>query len=140
MKRQKTGHDGGKSYHDVIPSLDEYSMIYSSDAFRTAPPENFAQQSDSAWTQTLSWAVADDTNFALDPEDGDLYDEVVEGDVMDNTSSTATPAPAAVPVVKQKSKRAVGIMCYFYFLFINLHYTTAPSTCGVEGAVPTIVP
>lgn len=103
-KHQKTLHTS--SYRDIVPSLDPYTTIHSSEAFRTLPPETFAQQSDSAWMGTSSWQVLDDPNFALDP-DSNWYDEAVEGDVMDETSKN-TEVPIAAATRKAKSKRSVS--------------------------------
>lgn len=37
----------------------------------------------SAWMNLTSWSVSEDTDFALDPSDGRMYDQVLERDVMD---------------------------------------------------------
>lgn len=102
-KCQKTTHS--TSYHDIVPSLDEYTTIYSSEAFRSGPPDTFAQQSNLAWMEISSWEVADDPNFALDP-DSDKYDEAVEGEVMDETPDDQGVSTAA-PTAKPKSMRVV---------------------------------
>ncbi|KDR74714.1 hypothetical protein GALMADRAFT_70522 [Galerina marginata CBS 339.88] len=68
---------------------------------RTAALRREHHHSDDSWQQVSSWAPPDDLEFALDPN-GDLYNEVLEGEVMPDDS----PPPA------QKKKRSmVSVNC-----------------------------
>ena len=50
-----------------------------------------------AWNSVHSWDPPDDPDFVLDPN-GDLYDDLVEGDVMEELPSPDKPS-------KQKQSR-----------------------------------
>lgn len=40
-----------------------------------------------AWMNLQSWSAIDDTDLALDPSDGRMYEQAVEQDVMDETGA-----------------------------------------------------
>lgn len=60
----------------------------------------------SAWMNMTSWKVNDDTEFALDPCDGRLYEEAVDRHVMDDTEAN-TEATSSGDGVHAEKKRYI---------------------------------
>jgi len=104
-KRQRP--DVGTSYHDPVPLLNDdldFDTIHSREGrlkrvgggIRTAALPRDSHHGTS-WNSVHSWDPPDDPDFALDPN-GDLYDDLVEGDVMEELPSPDKPS-------KQKRSR-----------------------------------
>jgi len=107
-KRQRP--DDGGAYHDTIPFLDDIHVVHARegrlrrvarDTVWTAPAERSPQHtSDPTWTSATSWGEPlDDPELALDPN-GDWYDEVVGGEVMQPNENIPTIA------MRKKRKRS----------------------------------
>ncbi|KDR65407.1 hypothetical protein GALMADRAFT_148720 [Galerina marginata CBS 339.88] len=87
-KRLRT--TGGPAYHAPLPSLDDYSLVHSSEGrlvrvgngLKTAPLLRMPEHATGSWSRVSEWTLPDDAEFALDPT-GDSYDEALEMDVMD---------------------------------------------------------
>lgn len=85
----------GSTYHDPIPLDSDFSAVYAREGkLRRTGLEKYTlstqlnrivQQDDAQWEQATTWHVEDDPEFALDA-DGAWYDEVVEGNVMQDFS------------------------------------------------------
>ena len=110
-KRQRVGG----AYHDPVPFLDDYSLIHAREGklirvgneVLTAPTERSPHEADNhTWNSASSWLPADDAQFALDP-DGEWYDEVVHGEVMEDIFPPDRP-PSAKPKKRLWSKVSVG--------------------------------
>ena len=98
-KRQRP--DVGTSYHDSVPLLNDdfdFDTIHSREGrlkrvgggIRTAAlPRD--EHHGTSWNSVNSWDPPDDPDFALDPN-GDLYDDLVEGDVMEELLSPDNPS------------------------------------------------
>lgn len=74
----------------------------------------------SAWMNMTSWKVNDDTDFALDPCDGQLYEEAVDRHVMDDTE--ATSSGDGVHVEKKRyirSQVSVSLLLSVHFLVLK---------------------
>ena len=96
------------AYHDPIPFSDDFShihsregkLIYVRNELLTAPAKRSLQHDDQTWNSASSWLPTDDLQFALDP-DGEWYDEVVDGGVMEDTfplnQLASTPQPKKWP-------------------------------------------
>jgi hypothetical protein len=106
-KRVREGEGG--AYHDPIPLGDDFSLVHAREGklrrignhTLTAQPTRAVQQNDIRWEAATSWHVQDDPEFALDA-DGAWYDEVVEGDVMQDAAS---PMPSKA----KKSRSRVSV-------------------------------
>jgi hypothetical protein len=87
LKRERE-REGG-AYHDPIPLDDDFSLVHAREGklrrvgnhTLTALPKRAVQQADIRWEAATSWHVQDNPEFALD-DNGAWYDEVVEGDIM----------------------------------------------------------
>ncbi len=74
------------------------------DTVLTAPPERSPHHGlDSTWITATSWEPLDDPELALDP-DGEWYDEVVSGDVMQPNDNIPQ-----VPLPKKQKKSEVSV-------------------------------
>ena len=93
--------DPGTSYHDPVPLLNDdfdFDTIHSREgtlkrvggSIRTAALPRDPHHGTS-WSSVHSWDPPDDSEFALDPN-GDLYDDLVEGDVMEEPVSPDNPS------------------------------------------------
>ena len=119
-KRQRP--DPGTSYHDTVPLLnDDFDTIHSREGrlkrvgghgISTAALPRDPHQSTS-WSSVYSWDPPDDPEFALDP-DGELYDDLVEGDVMEEHPSTDVPSK------KKRSRVSVSFVYFFFDKFDGL--------------------
>jgi hypothetical protein len=99
----------GTAYHDPIPLHDDFSLVYEREGklrrtglekhTRTAQLPRTVQLNDIQWEHATTWCVPDDPEFSLDA-DGSWYDEVVEGDVMQDFSP-----PDASPQSKKSRSR-----------------------------------
>lgn len=58
-------------------------------------------EQDSSWANLQTWEPIDDTNYALDPEDGEWYDEAVGQDI------TEQPRRPVVPTKKKYTRSRV---------------------------------
>lgn len=67
------------------------------------------EDSSDAWMNLKVWAVSDDTDLALDPRGGHLYDEAVERDVMDNHNSGSSSADGAQVARKRYTRSKVSV-------------------------------
>lgn len=103
------------SYHDPISLGNAYSTIHTCEGsmtqragndIHTSLPNRSTQQLASSWLQTVSWAPIDDPTFALDP-DGRIYEDIVEGDVMDEELAQV-PAVEGVRTKKKRSRVSVS--------------------------------
>ena len=92
----------GRADHDPIPFTNEFSAVHACEArvicigreLLSVPTKQLIQcEDDEMWHSALSWLPINDPQYALDP-DGEWYDEVLEGRVMDNfdNHSEATAA------------------------------------------------
>jgi hypothetical protein len=99
-KRQRVGVGGAD--HDPVPFADDFSAVHAREArvvrigreSLSVPTERLIQrEADETWHSALSWLPIDDPQYALDP-DGEWYDEVLEGGVMDSFDDHSK-APAA---------------------------------------------
>jgi hypothetical protein len=101
-KRQRVGV--GRAHHDPVPFANDFSAVHAREArvvrvgreSLSVPTERLIQrEADETWQSAPSWLPIDDPQYALDP-DGEWYDEVLEGGVMDSvddhSDSTATAA------------------------------------------------
>ncbi|KAF8954794.1 hypothetical protein BDZ97DRAFT_1927721 [Flammula alnicola] len=101
----------GGAFHDVVPFLDDidYDLVHASEGtlrrvgndFLSARVERDTKRAADSWQKTTSWSPPDDPQFALDPN-GDLYDAVLEGQVMDENPP---PEPLAANQKKKKLRR-----------------------------------
>ena len=97
-KRRRTAPDTG-AYRDVVPFGDDYDVIHSRKIVQrqvrstthTAHTECSAQPNIS-WDSTMSWAPINNPNYALDTDE-ELYNDMLEADVMDDISAQQTPLP-----------------------------------------------
>ena len=106
-KRQRP--DVGTSYHDPVPLLNDnfdFDTIHSREGrlkqvsrgiCTAALPRDSHSHHGISWNSVHSWDPPDDPDFALDPN-GDLYDDLVEGDAMEELPSPDKPS-------KQKRSR-----------------------------------
>ena len=115
-KRQRP--DPGTSYHDQVPLLgDDFDTVHSregrlkrvGDGICTAALPRDPHHGTS-WNSIYSWDPPDDLEFALDPN-RDLYDELVEGNVMEEHPAPDNPK-------KKQSKVSVSFV-YFFFNELN---------------------
>ena len=106
--------NNGGAYHDAIPFLDDFHVVHARegrlrhvarDTVWTAPTERSPQHTfDPTWTSASSWGEPlDDPELALDPN-GDWYDEVVGGDVMEPNDNI----PKALPKKRKRSRVSVS--------------------------------
>ena len=113
-KRQRP--DPGTSYHDPVPLLNDdfdFDTIHSREGrlkrvgggIRTAALPRDPHHGTS-WSSVYSWDPPDDSEFALDPN-GDLYDDLVEGDVMEELVSPDNTSK------KKRSKVSVSFCSFF---------------------------
>ena len=65
-------------------------------------------EADEAWNSAPSWLPIDDPQYALDP-DGDWYDEVVEGDVMENFGVHPTDSQPTTAKGKKQVRSGVSV-------------------------------
>jgi hypothetical protein len=107
-KRQRA--DDGGSYHETIPFLNDFHAVHAREGrlnycARTAPPDRSLQHaSDKAWMTATSWeGPPDDPELALDPN-GDWYDQMVDGEVMELTDAN----PFVALPKKKRSKVSVS--------------------------------
>lgn len=78
------------------------------------PLENNAGDS-SAWMKLTAWTVTDDTDLALDPHDGRLYEEALERDVMEDDVTDRDGRVQAAKKQYIRSKVSVSLLskhCY----------------------------
>ena len=105
-KRQRVGV--GRAHHDPVPFTDDFSTVHAREArvvrigreLLSVPTERLIQHEvDKTWHSAPSWLPIDDPQYALDP-DGEWYDEVLEGGVMDSFDdhSMATAAKGKKPI------------------------------------------
>ena len=122
-KRQRVGG----AYHDPVPFVDDFSMLHAREGklvhvgreLLTAPAERSPQhEADRTWDTASSWLPVDDPQFALDP-DGEWYDEVMNGEVMDDPVPTDGPTSSTQPKKRVRSKLSVGLA----LIPIKMHLT-----------------
>ena len=112
-KRQRPDHGG--TYHDAIPFLDDFHVVHARegrlrhvacDTVWMAPTEQSPQRTlDPNWKTATSWGEPlDDPELALDPN-GNWYDEVVGGEVMQPNDNI----PNALPKKRKRSRVSVSI-------------------------------
>lgn len=139
-KRQRP--DPGTSYHDAVPLLnDDFDTVHSREGrlkrvgggiHTAALPRD--PHHGTSWNSVYSWDPPDDLEFALDP-DGDLYDDLVEGNVMEEHPAPDNPS---------KKKRSRVSVSFVYFFFNELDgliicYTETASCC-MDGTPSTNLP
>ncbi|KAF9540711.1 hypothetical protein CPC08DRAFT_650802 [Agrocybe pediades] len=123
-KRVRT--DNGGAYFDPVPLHDDYSLIHIREGrlhrfqsrtreYRTAEVERSAHHPSGNWESTVDWQPPDDHNYALD-EDGDWYDEAVEGPVMEDVT-TARVIQVEEEKKKKKKKTLVAVREFHPHLF-----------------------
>ncbi|PPR01605.1 hypothetical protein CVT26_013324 [Gymnopilus dilepis] len=103
---KKRGRPTNNSYHDNVLLDDKYDHIYAregklrrvGDGFRPTHTQRNTLVDDVTWNGLTAWGPPDDTDYALD-SNSELYDNLVEADVMQDDSTDA-PAP------KPKKKRS----------------------------------
>jgi hypothetical protein len=111
-KRQRP--DAGTFYHDPVPLLNDefdFNTIHSHEGrlkrvgrgIRTAALPRDTHHGTS-WNSVYSWNPPDDPEFVLDPN-RDLYEDLVEGDVMEEL-----PSPD-IPSKKNRSRVSVSFVC-----------------------------
>ena len=107
--------DPGTSYHDPVPLLNDdfdFDTIHSCEGRlkrvsglgglgTAALPQD--PHHGTSWSSVYSWDPPDDSEFALDPN-GDLYDDLIEGDVMEELISPDNPSK------KKRSKVSVSFV------------------------------
>lgn len=109
----------GTSYHDAVPLDDDYNQIQAREGrlrrvgsgFRTAPEQRSSLVANLTWDTMSSWTPPDDTEYALDLN-GDLFDELLEANVMESTS------PLPQPKKKKRSKVSVSF-CFAIAEFVR---------------------
>ena len=102
-KRAQTNKQS--TYQDSVPLNNEYDIVYAreeSTSLRSEPPAPIPQTDTDSWATTLSWSPPDDPSFALDPS-GELYDEVVESNAMDDAP------PKALTAKKKNARSTVSV-------------------------------
>lgn len=92
--------------------------------------ETFQEDTDT-WRTLTSWGIEEDTTFALDPDDGRLYDEAVNRDVMDESTSSEvqTLAPKKQYV---RSRVSVSLISSHEFRVINVSEQKRPHVVWKE--------
>ena len=106
--------DPGTSYHDPVPVLDDnFNTIHSREGRLKRVSRGIGTATlprdphhGTSWNSVYSWDPPDDFKFALDP-DGDLYDDLVEGDIMEEHLSSDNPSK------KKRSRVSVGLFILF---------------------------
>jgi hypothetical protein len=140
-KRQRVGG----AYHDSVPFTDDFSLIHAREGkllrvgndLLTAPAERSPQQDDYMWNSASSWLPADDPQFALDP-DGEWYDEVVDGGIMEDFFPSNGLASTTQPKKHVKSKVAVGL--HSFWPNIDFNVFLAKASCCMERITSTRIP
>jgi hypothetical protein len=106
----------GGAYHDSVPFVDDYSTFHAREGklvrvgkeLLTAPAERSPQhETDRTWNSASSWLPVDDPQFALDP-DGEWYDKVMDGRVMEDRVPLDAPSVSSKPKKHVRSKLSVG--------------------------------
>ncbi|KAF9470530.1 hypothetical protein BDN70DRAFT_983658, partial [Pholiota conissans] len=90
----------GTAYHDAVPFLQDfdYNVVHATEGIlrrvgndvRGARTQRDTQTAAGTWESTAHWSPPDDPEFALDP-DGDMYDSVLCGEVMDEAPAIEVP-------------------------------------------------
>jgi len=104
-----------------VPFLDDFSIIHAREGkliragneLLTAPAERSPQHEadDHTWNSASSWLPADDPDLALDP-DGEWYDEVVDGGVMEDSFPLDESASINQPKKRVRSKVSVSLRSF----------------------------
>jgi len=95
------------AYHDIIP-VNDYDTVFERQEVRRRVGTSVLSTTTStrtatdSWNSTTAWAPPDDPHYALDP-DGNLYDEALEAEVMEETLVTSKKG-------KGKSKVSVSVI------------------------------
>ena len=98
-------------YHDSIP-VNDYDTVYEREEVRRRVGTSIlstttsVQTTADTWNTTTVWTPPDDPQYALDP-DGNLYDEAVEAEVMDEDT-------VKIKKGKEKSKVSVSYLSIWY--------------------------
>ena len=98
-KPKKRNRATYSSYHDAVPMDDQYDQFHAregklrrvGDGYRPTHSQRSTLVDDVTWNGLTTWGPPDDTDYALD-SNSDLYDNLVEADVMQG-GSAASPAP-----------------------------------------------
>ena len=96
--RKKPRPSAEHAYHDFVPlashdyhdvHVHEERLIKTGVSAITTPASACVlHKSDNHWNSSSSWVVLDDPEFALDPHDGEWYDEAVDQPVMQDNCPT----------------------------------------------------
>ncbi|PPQ81774.1 hypothetical protein CVT26_010082 [Gymnopilus dilepis] len=109
------------AYHDTVPLDDDYSEIHAREGklrrigqgYRFTHTQRDSIIDEASWNTLESWAPPDDPNYALDLN-GDLFNEVLEADIMDK-------APAPSPVEPKKKKKRSQVSKRPHVVWADLH-------------------
>lgn len=133
---KRTRLNNGGAYRDSVPMETDFDDIQSREGrlrrvggnhnVFTAPLARTTHQELSDWTNTTAWAPMDDPDFALDPNDGAWYDEVVERDAMQANGPDAQ-------VQRKKYHRSKVSVCFLFIYHISILTSgcrNVPMLCG----------
>lgn len=99
----------GTSYHDQVSVFDDFHAVHGQEGrlrrvgndVLTAPASRDVQFTSDSWQSAAGWAPPDDPEYVLDP-DGDWYDDVVEGPVVQQE-------PPSPPRKQRKKKSCMSV-------------------------------
>jgi len=136
-KRQCVGVGGAD--HDPILFVDDFSTVHTREGrlvrvgrdSLSVPTARLAQcEADETWNSAPSWLPADDPQYALDP-DGKWYDEVLDGNIMEDLNVHPEDTPATAKGKKRVRSGVLVWSCLSCF-GIESDFFTAPASCILE--------
>jgi hypothetical protein len=140
-KRQRVGLGGahiglggahagvGGAHRDPVPFADDFTTVHAREArvvrvgneSLSVPTERLTlREADEAWNSAPSWLPIDDPQYALDP-DGNWYDEVVEGNVMENFGVHPTDSQPTAAKGKKRVRSGVSVRLSLLHSRITTH-------------------
>jgi len=140
-KRQHIGVGG--AHHDPVPFADNFTTVHAREGklarvgkdSLSVPTARLAQrEDDETWNSAPSWLPTDDPQFALDP-DGEWYDEVLDGNIMEDLNVHPEDTPATAKG-KKRVRSGVSVWPYFSCFGIESDFFTAPASCILEECPP----
>ena len=110
LSAEHTYHDfvplASHNYHDV--HICKECLIKSSvSAVTTVASAHVLHKSNNHWNSSTSWVVLDNPEFALDPHDGEWYDEAIDQPVMQDDH----PTVFKLITQKKRKERSKVLVC-----------------------------
>jgi hypothetical protein len=125
-KQQRLGVGG--SDRDPVPFADEFTAVHVREArvkrvgkeSLSIPTARFTQrEADETWNAAPSWVPVDDPQYALDP-DGEWYDELLEGNIMENFDTYPADNQQTAAKGKKWVRSGVSIRSFFFMMGLEL--------------------